>query len=1059
MKVVWLGWLSNPCTRWSIYFLFFLLFWTILRSLSGGESHQSVVGFNSMFPQLEEHVTQLQLQNEPTSKRIFIVTTEFDGLVRGGGISTAFTALALKMSQSGHKVTVMFVGKIKYGDESQWKSFYNEKQIRLIFVSLSKAQQYNGCSGPCIRSFTVYNALLQYEYEIDVIHFQDHTAVGHFTIQSKHQGQHFTASTIILGAHGPFLWERTANQFYLDDTQHIELDLLERKCAQFADYVISPSNYMLNWMLGLNWKISPHSFVQQNLLPWTNSLQSTEENTKGETKESQKVVVNELVFFGRLEVRKGLITFCDALKFIPRSNMPLITFMGKETILPGNVPVTSFIQSECGLLNITCQILTTLSHSQALDYLTQRNRLVIIASTIDNSPNTVLECLTHRIPFLASDVGGISELVHSDDRAHVLFPPHPYNLAEKINEALKNGAFIAKLFQDEYTRHKIWSDFHSLLPPSRNPDSFTPKHERPKLSIVFSFPNTIENLELVLTPIKNQDYPPESIELIVYLSALQKSLEGKVEKSLQRWKHSIFIHHESNFGFVHMWNQLASLSGNSALLHGEWIVFFDFLNAFYKPSSLSTVFRTLSKTQAEIFSGPSFKEEKQTFTIYPACELGLGVMKNCFGSNLVVKKDLLYVLKSLQPDADLWEFYMRSHLRNISIEVSVEPLFSDFRVESSSLSSFPNYTQGIKMAKEIGLPITMETSLIIASHFSQTKDTLWKSIQTQQKSAYDLEKKINTETNQLKMDMSTCQNQKNTILGIDPLNPQDVFKESAQMRLFLARAYEETGLDVLMEFLNKNMNIFASDKSLNFADLGQALQIFTSAKWVLGKSDPYQTLIHAEMIKYIQHVLSNLISEPTKKAKIEWIGHISNSTLSPLLPNTPYIFITRDGRHILVDIFLNYVKFGSHAHLCSAPLVSPDLVNKYREDSEYFDKNPTMLFSNEECFRQVSRNWAQHMKNDLEMESIIKNEIPPSRNNKVLRLEYITLFQTEFEEKISSFLNIKITTNLPHNTQRTPLANDYKKYFTQQYKRWFQFETGNTLRELGYLNDNDLNDW
>ena len=41
----------------------------------------------------------------------------------------------------------------------------------------------------------------------------------------------------------------------------------------------------------------------------------------------------------------------------------------------------------------------------------------------ENSPNTVYECLEQGIPFIASNVGGVPELIAPDDHARVLFEP------------------------------------------------------------------------------------------------------------------------------------------------------------------------------------------------------------------------------------------------------------------------------------------------------------------------------------------------------------------------------------------------------------------------------------------------------------------------------------------------------------------------------------------------------------------------------------------------------------------------------------------------------------
>ena len=68
----------------------------------------------------------------------------------------------------------------------------------------------------------------------------------------------------------------------------------------------------------------------------------------------------------------------------------------------------------------------------------------MISSLIDNFPNTVLECVGAGVPLLASNVGGIPEIIDSADRKHVCFEPRPDVLAQRIRDALEHGAPSAR---------------------------------------------------------------------------------------------------------------------------------------------------------------------------------------------------------------------------------------------------------------------------------------------------------------------------------------------------------------------------------------------------------------------------------------------------------------------------------------------------------------------------------------------------------------------------------------------------------------------------------------
>ena len=63
-------------------------------------------------------------------------------------------------------------------------------------------------------------------------------------------------------------------------------------------------------------------------------------------------------------------------------------------------------------------------------------RVAILPSLMDNSPYTVMECLVTAIPFLASKVGGVTELIHPEDADRVLVELTSKALSLKIIEVI-----------------------------------------------------------------------------------------------------------------------------------------------------------------------------------------------------------------------------------------------------------------------------------------------------------------------------------------------------------------------------------------------------------------------------------------------------------------------------------------------------------------------------------------------------------------------------------------------------------------------------------------------
>lgn len=100
-------------------------------------------------------------------------------------------------------------------------------------------------------------------------------------------------------------------------------------------------------------------------------------------------------------------------------------------------------------------------------YLANPKKFAIIASPVDNSPNTVLECLSYGIKFIASETGGIPELVHTKDRERVLFKPYPNDLAKMLESILVHHQPLPQVAPavPNQLRTSIWVDVHSSLIP------------------------------------------------------------------------------------------------------------------------------------------------------------------------------------------------------------------------------------------------------------------------------------------------------------------------------------------------------------------------------------------------------------------------------------------------------------------------------------------------------------------------------------------------------------------------------------------------------------------
>ena len=74
-----------------------------------------------------------------------------------------------------------------------------------------------------------------------------------------------------------------------------------------ADHIVAPSQYILKWFIeqGWEWNRTKSTRVHTNPLPkWVKSKNKIAHEAS---------TINEIVFFSRFELRKGIVLFCDAM--------------------------------------------------------------------------------------------------------------------------------------------------------------------------------------------------------------------------------------------------------------------------------------------------------------------------------------------------------------------------------------------------------------------------------------------------------------------------------------------------------------------------------------------------------------------------------------------------------------------------------------------------------------------------------------------------------------------------------------------------------------------------
>jgi glycosyltransferase involved in cell wall biosynthesis len=591
--------------------------------------------------------------------RICIVTPDIIGPVNNGGIGTAYTNLALSLARRGYDVTILYLlgDYCERGSIEQWCDYYSHKNIRFVGMPQPDELVIQAPYHPRL-SYLAYLYLRNKPF--DVIHFPEWSGFGFYTVLAKSEGLAFQASSIVIGTHSPTLWHTLSNAELIDDSSYLDRDYMERRSVELADLVVSPSQYLVDWMREQKWSLPGCVKVQPNILA---------HDLRRDFDASQLHQINELVFFGRLEARKGLKLFCDALDRLlvllgPDGVYPGVTFLGKDSRMHGK-PSRDYLKGRASRWPFEWRMVSDRDQAGALDYLGKQGRLAVIPSLSDNSPYTVLECLGRGIPFLASKVGGIPELIHEEGQEDACFELRPQALAEKLYEALRGGVRLASPRVDFEADELAWAQIHEeLVANARSDKEVVETPVTPLVSVCVTHYNRPKLLPYALESLRNQDYSNFEVILIDDGSTDQEALAYL--ESLE----SEFA--ERGWQMVRQENRYLGAARNTAARHakGEYLLFMDDDN-IAKSNEISTFVNVAYQTGADILTcvldvfegdgGVSGSETTEVHWVPLGPNISSGLFRNVFGdANALVRRDVFEELGGFTEDYGVghedWEF-------------------------------------------------------------------------------------------------------------------------------------------------------------------------------------------------------------------------------------------------------------------------------------------------------------------------------------------------------------------------------------------------------------------
>lgn len=623
---------------------------------------------------------------------ICLVTPELAEFHQNGGIGTATSGLMRVLREHGYSVTVLYTGDAPdtltdLRSNPRWLRALTSIEASGIAIHFLKHEYGPAFMWPPRKaSYGCFDFLKSRSF--DVVHFNDYNGNGFYSVTAKKCGQHFARTTFVTTIHGTTEWATTADRSGVAEISQLERIYLENRSIELSDVVIGVSRHLLEWLHRNGVKLPPHSYLHKNCHPPSPDLAGLAIPPGG---------LERVVFFGRMDLRKGIDTFVTAMQsFGPSHPHVAIEFVGKYNKIEGEHAAGYVLHRLQGIPN-SIRFNNTLDRDGALRTLCRKGTLAVMPSHDENSPCVIVECQTVGIPFLTSDVGGSGELIAPKDRERTLFSPTASALAAALTRVVASGQETIRPNRTAEEVAEGWALLHhaiaegALLGEPAADDAESPSKDL--VSVCITHYRRPWLLPSLIAAIEAQDYPNIEIILVDDFSCdtATASMLDTLEATFGKKVPLKIIRRERN-GYL-------GAARNTAIAHstGRFIKFQDDDN-LPLPTEISAMVRAQRRTGAAVItsfsymftSTPPAKPGIKQIDYFPigGCE-PLTFVRNEFGdANALVLADVVHEIGGFSEERDIgaedYEFFARILSRKHSIQVLPEPQFF-YRVTEGSM--------------------------------------------------------------------------------------------------------------------------------------------------------------------------------------------------------------------------------------------------------------------------------------------------------------------------------------------------------------------------------------
>ena len=589
--------------------------------------------------------------------------------------------LSKRLQHSNFKIFILIL--TEYNKGTQFSQYLlNTYKIEAHFLNLSQYQQWE--HNHLQKGKAIYEFFTETSQSFDVVLFPDSQGVAYLCLKCKNSMPCFENSMLGILCHEPTQWKQESinepigycNTFFSD---------FERVSVSFADFIISPSQDLINWMEQKRWKLPERLYVLPDLyfsdIEWSDTDGSQTIHTDS---------ITDIVCYGSLIVRGGIPYFIEAL-----SLMPYDIIKNKRVLILTADPVnrnTSIISHINHLKSANLDIcrMQVKKSSDLTSYLHKTGRFWVFPSIFEIIPPELYLCLHQRIPFICSEQGGQSELIDIYDHESCLFAPRPQAIAKKLITVLEKPTYsIPKPSESlRFAEQNSIRIFNKLGDEARKLNKKCIPCENPLVSIIIPTYNRPKSLPEAVNSALNQTY--SNIEIIIVDDGSSDPDVSKVTEQLQQKFPQIHVIHQENMG------PGATRNTGVRLSQGELLVFLDDDDLLF-PEYVKTCLDIAFKEDADcVIPSPQVSNLNASprfwlFTGggFPGELMLSSILENTYGTSCILIKRRI-CLKHPYSEVyrqgwEDWSFLLDIHLSGFKLAIYPRALFN-YRVSDSGVN-------------------------------------------------------------------------------------------------------------------------------------------------------------------------------------------------------------------------------------------------------------------------------------------------------------------------------------------------------------------------------------